>query len=388
MNFEGQVYRDKTAKMLKSLEKEDRFAVLKDLKLDSMEYRAAHYFHAIEVNAGIMESRIQKIVATASTLSELKQAIGAEELLFANEVSGIDHAEHLAKRIDMAESTGYVLFVPEEGGLAKKVEECLDAEGKERQAELDEARYQGYLQGRFSDMELTENDWQEVVKKIPAETFASVDVAMERPTILLNSIDETQSLFSCAGHGERAEKIAATERYFEKSYLAFATKQEGLLVDFQKEFGGSSVVSVEVSDETFTPELIGGKRVVLRFRQAPPTEWLTANSKRTGEEIRRDCREVLSRDFDEVIPENISDQDYFELLRRLQRRYLEAHPEAALRQEPNNRLFLDMQKYYPPEQMYVEYTEYFRSDVARATRDEFIHRVETVVQQYRKRLSE
>ena len=91
-------------------------------------YNEARNRHLFDSVSTVNTTRLQTVVERATTIEDLEDKLSSQDILIQNEHKGFDHAEHLLKRLEMAEALGRPDFIPNVGRLREKYSEFIEGE--------------------------------------------------------------------------------------------------------------------------------------------------------------------------------------------------------------------------------------------------------------------
>ncbi|MGH7141335.1 MAG: hypothetical protein ACREGH_01735 [Minisyncoccia bacterium] len=362
-------YRDKLARDLRRVpDKERREDMLQNAKL-SERYIGSHSRHSLDRLEHRREKDLQHAIESVRSLAEMKATIERIPLFIRNPVHGIDHSEHLAKRIEMADRFSTPYLLPEKGGLRGKAQTLLRSEGRRTNRTVDTTSYRQYLKEWTAGYALSEEELVIAAGKIPPDTFGSIDGPLENAVILLNSIPGVQTRFSCAGHMDYAEE-GIDDSSVRDAYFVFSTRDEKLVEKFK-----SLPYPLEPGNNS---------DYVIRFSKSPPPEeWLHEHGKRTREQIFEDCKKEIAAILGHEIL-SYDQRQFWDNIFELQRKYIAIHPEAAnIPYATNSKLLEPIARLLPEEAEAREYRDWYTSPEAEQQRINFLNQLTAAIDEYR-----
>jgi len=379
---EAQIYRDNLAEKIKEEpNKEIREKILSIEKM-GINYREAHDEHLtlnfLEKNREI----IKKICLEANTYDELLNSISNEKsIMLINNDLGWDHLDNVIKRIKMAKALNNADLVPVDGGLKEKVASLLFSENQNNPSSEANGSYTKYIEENFKDLNLDEKDLQKISSKIPPEVFTSIDQKMERPVLLLNSLDNVKTKFSCSGHFDKEYKESPDPGEGLNLYLNLETENKDLINKLQSlnNIDNCNVIILANKNNK-------AGNLSIRFSlDTPPLDWIEENEKMTKKEIIKKSKSLLGEYFQTKIYLN----DFYGLTMEaesLQNEKLSKNPGMASKPMAKSSLLLEeVEKLCPPYIKRKEYKEYFDENMIEIIkrRDDFIDKIEQVLKEYK-----
>lgn len=375
-------YRRDLAKTLRDTDKENRPDMLRSAK-GTYDYVSTHAQHNFESFRIQQAKQLENIVESANTLDELKGGIANAQLFIGNhEMRGIDHSEHLLKRIELAQILSCPDVVPKDGGLREKVTSLLENDGAHITHTIDSARYRKYLETKLSSHNFSQEQIERVVEKVPADVFCSLDTDIEAAVIELNALSETTTLFSCAGHTDLPHP-EENDSYAHSGYLFFSSQDSNLIERVRSLTGKNE--RFEVTLENKQPG-----DYTIRFRKIVPEGWRKTHGRKTREDLfeksKQELAPILGKEILAFPIEKYRHDEYSYLLeiQRLQNEFIKSHPEAATMPYGwNSNLLTRIKKHTPTELAWAEYKEYYLSQEAEHDRLAFLKKLAKNIAEYR-----
>ena len=351
-SFEANEYRDNAAKELKATPKSDRLELLRSYKINSDEYHEARQTHQWDRLDHVNEANLKRAIESAETIHELKKKITAIDILISNRNLGYDHTENLVKQIEMAEYFNDPSLINETANLRNKYISLATKEGIGVNGHVNGTSYAKYLLEQYPAVDFGPHP-ERMYPKLPPEVFGSIDVAMEEPILLANSIDGVRTRFSCSGHDDGGHTYELAS-YYAYAYLILETQSEEIALKLGELTSLDEHVIIDVNTDLPT-EGNDVFSVKIYFTQFPSEDWLKQNKKRTPEQILEDT--------DKFKPEKTKE-------------FFTRNPEAALEHEAFNRKMPErFLKFDYIHELNTEYKEFNRSVEAKKTRNEFIQKL-------------
>lgn len=326
------------------------------------------------------DENLANIAQSQQSIEGIKDAIKKQNINLINKCSGLDQSEHIMKRIDFALQTGKIDLVPENGGLRSKIATIMVSEGVPIRAEWTDDQYRELLKNRYGDLHLSEAELARVVEKIPVDILASVDVDFERAVVLLNALEDTKSRFCCSGHDTKGGLANQEDGFFSHAYVGFSTGNANLAVDVKKLATNGPTARVWVDE---WQESGGGKSYTVYFSQMPPLQWIKDNGKRTSMQILSDSRKKLEKILGARIEKKAGERLVYVLM-RMQKEYIGQRIENALKPfKINSFLLKEVGDELFETQCREEYESFNKSEEAKKNRDDFIQKLEEILQWHR-----
>lgn len=357
--------RDGYAKALKDTEdKEERRDLLAHMK-STPEYIRAHSEKSIESKYKLREQDLSKMVNEAENLDDLKRLLGEKDILSRNNDDGLDHSEHLIKRIEMAEAMDYSEVLPEMSGFKDKVKEFIPQISD--QFDLD--KYKEFIRSRMGEYSLSEEEINFASYKLPAETFATIDKDLEKAVVMLNSMKGTRTTHCCAGHDESPQKN-------NDLFINYKSDDKNL-TPFMEELKESEL---KIRLERYND----GSEATVRLNNSVPDEWIKENNKKSHEEIFNESRQKLAEILgDEILDCNRSNINH--KIYDLQQKYVSSSKKIGRITYPENSTFIkEIVDNHPTTLEKEEYKEYYSSDEFKSKKKKFIDLVTKRIDEYRK----
>ena len=376
-------YRKNIVRVLRDAPKKDRPNLLRFAK-GSYSYINTHSKHNFE-SFDIRQSRsLEKIVKGAHTIEDLKTGIQTTPLFIRNKgMHGMDHSEHLLKRVDVANTFSYPDVLPETAGLRDKVASLLRSRGIEPDSTIQPLLYKEYLGERVSAHGFTDEELDRVAEKVPVDLLCSLDTDIEDAAFELNALVGTKTKFSCSGHADLPNPDSG-DSYAYSGYLAFSTNDNGLVAHLRKLVGKSDTFGVALENQK-------PGEFTVRFRKLVPDEWIRENSRKSKDELFEVSKqklapilgpEILTFPLEEYKQD---EHNYIKGIKRLQSLYLQSNPEAAtLPYGWNSILLTNIQKFIPNELEWGEYKDYYLSPEAENDRLTFLKTLTDSIAEYRR----
>lgn len=344
--FNEDVYRDELAQELRNVDNHDeRLVVLSEAKR-TKEYVMAAGSHAYERSAHQNTIALGEVVEKSTTLNELTNAIANGSFSIPNKFSGLDHGEHLLKRIDMAKKLGDPSFMPDVGGLREKVM-AMEGGIADKEASL---TYRSYIEERFPDLQLSDDEIARIEEKISPEIFATIDTPLEKTILLANALPGIKTAYSCAGH---TESEGGSIHGPAQVYLSL------------QKLGNSNNIS-ELDEQLGRPHgdyiassSHGEKQSSFYFSRPPTEAWITDNGKRTPNELFSESKRLIAEILGAPEILDSTEDNFRERVVAAQDTYMANHPESAtIPFAPNSRLLTNVARVTPQELEADEYRDF------------------------------
>ena len=317
-------------------------------------------------------TKIEKIVQGSQNFDELIDKLIEGRVFLINNVRGINRTEHVVKKVKIARYFNDPNLAPEEGGLRAKVKELLIKEDEAlRQHPITPAKYAEYLSILYPDINVSPEDAERLFQKLPPEVFGSIDIGMERLCILLNSMEGTQTSFSCCGHDTEVD-YNDLPVYYKHAYIGVKTNTPEL---------AQSLLSLQMKNKDQKIEVAekGPGHLVISFYQLPTAQWIKLNNKRTPQELDEESRRGLS----ELLRENVDLND--KNLEAKLRAYLEMKGVNSRPWPSNSNFPNELLDLFPSVKRIKEYQDYNKSEEAYQRVTAFIKTIEEIVENIRNR---
>ncbi len=385
MKFESEAYRKELADTLRVADKSERSDILRFAKSES-EYVRASAVHRVESFDTLQTQDLEKIVTSSKTLEDLLQKLQDRVFLIHNSQKGRDHSEHFAKRIDLAITLGDPMIIPETGDLRHKVVSLLGQKGIELMGTGSPEAYKKYLSEKFRAHEFSEEELELIIQKLPPSIFGSIDVEMEGVAMEINALHSAKSKFSCAGHPEEIESEFDESSVY-SGYFAFETSDPELVTKIKALVKRTPSFQIDVLE-------ISSLGISIYFSNIVPDEWISENGLRTKDELFEESKRELSLilgteilDFPIDKYKDSSDSFSYEI-RRLQKNFIQNHPESATIPFSRNRdLLFPIAKCLPNELRWREYKDHYRSPEVRSARLTFIQLLVKTIKDHRQKIT-
>jgi hypothetical protein len=320
------------------------------------------------------EKKLLQFAEEAESLDDLKSLVSQEILFIANGYRGIDHSEHLIKRIDMYTLTSNQSLLKI---LPIQVQKIIQEFGKKEG--LSKISYNDFMKNRFPY--LSAEDRGILEKKLPLDIFCSIDIPIEDIIVKMNSLPEVITEYSCSGHSD--------DQFGFNVYIAYKDPKD-LLSLIRYEFRNNSRVNVELRKNNernrigFYPT-ISSAWLMEQGLESPAVnflafldqynkksgfecfnktkQWvnsLTGDQKYTLDYILRNAEEYVRLDIHDVVAN-----------------YFNGDEEKA------RQIFGDIRKLFKRGDLTKIYEQFYLLDDARMQRDEFLRSFEQMIDRVR-----
>lgn len=345
---ESQEYRDSLANELRALpDHKERLGALANAK-GTETYMEAAALHSLERNTYRNERSLADTVEQAPSMQALKEAIMNGAFSVPNEHAGMDHSEHLLKRIEMSELLGDTSLLPEAGGLRSKVESFQSGMPQT----MEHISYRDFITKRYPDLLLNDEELTSIEQKIEPGIFATIDTPLERSILLANTLPEINSAFSCAGHteAEGGPLHGPGNVYF---VLKSSDTESGtaLINKLSERFREPHGEYQSINHD--------GNGTVFYFERPPTAAWIAEEGKRTPDELFEESKRQIASQLDAPEILEATRKNFHHLVLNAQQNFLAQHPESAtIPYAPNSRILLSIKSQTPDALENREYRDF------------------------------
>lgn len=322
----------------------------------------------------------KKYIATTQKPEELTEYFKKNPLFFGNSHKGLDHSEHIIKRIGLAMELGCSRLAPRQLDVRRKVASFIKEQGQKDTFDVKKEAYQQYLSKKYPDIQFSQDELDQVTKKLPIDIFGSLDKGVERIILLLNAFQDTETRFSCAGHNDNRSRLEnkGEENSYRNVYISFLTHNKKIVDAIQ-----AFVLSYKDQDNIMQLEDDGdGKYRLFYGIQKPPSEWIKKHGRRTAEQIFLDSKKEIEEIIGQPFPVEVKEgEDLLEKLSEEIEKYKRRL--ITIETEGDRNKFFDeinkLEKTGPSIQTGNEWREYFLSPEAQQKGAVFFNALEAVL---------
>jgi hypothetical protein len=215
-------FRKKLAETLRSLPKGERITHLENVKNQDDSYRSAKQLSIYERLMHINQQRVDAVSKNVNSIEELSSEI--DTLPSSCAVEGILHGHYSKENMQLQVKLATYFNCPNlvffSAVARDKIKSFLETSGAVINEEVKKSEYATYLKKQFPELNLTREEAQRIIEKLPLEIYVSIDEGMHESLLLLNALDDVVTYSCCSGHD-----LGPTNRM----YLLFTTKDSEMI---------------------------------------------------------------------------------------------------------------------------------------------------------------
>ncbi|GEM_PF-4005074 len=311
----------------------------------------------------------EQAIAIIRTAKELIHFLEHSPLFFGNAHAGLDHSEHIIKRIELSLKLRCSRLAPEQLGVRGKVASFMKGWKRKDRPTVKNEEYQHYLQKKYPDLHFSQRELDRISQKIPVDIFGSLDERIERVILLLNSFEGMETRFSCAGHND-------TGSGYRKIYISFSTHDKKIVDTIGSFISTYKDKNIQID---FEDESDGKYRIAYTIEQ-PPSKWIQKHKLRTAEQMFADGKERVARIIGKPITIEVKDgKNFLEKLSSIIIGHI-----RTIGEEKKDEIE-SLEKLLPSVEAETEWREYFLSREAKARGDSFLNALEVTLQPLREK---